>query len=222
MVVQFHLRTNSTAAHPAIFLKLEIPAREFGGYIFDCDGTLADNMPLHYRAWSLAMADFGGQYPKELFYEWGGRPTATIVAALNERFALSMDVESVVRRKEDYYFQLIPEVAPMEEVVEFARSLRGKSPLAVASGGHRALVVATLRALEIEDWFDAVVCAEDYDRGKPHPDPFLLAAKLLGVPPGDCVVFEDSPTGIEAAKSAGMAWVFVTSPNHHGKTSDQA
>lgn len=222
MVVQFHLRTNSTAAHPAIFLKLEIPAREFGGYIFDCDGTLADNMPLHYRAWSLAMADFGGQYPEELFYEWGGRPTANIVAALNERLGLSLDVESVVQRKEAYYFQLIPEVAPMEEVVEFARSLRGKSPLAVASGGHRALVVATLRALEIQDWFDAVVCAEDYDRGKPHPDPFLLAAKLLGVPPEDCVVFEDSPTGIEAAKAAGMACVFVTSPNHHGKTSDQA
>jgi HAD superfamily hydrolase (TIGR01509 family) len=203
-------------------LKLEIPAREFGGYIFDCDGTLADNMPLHYRAWSLAMADFGGQYPEELFYEWGGRPTANIVAALNERFGLSMDVESVVHRKEEYYFQLIPEVAPMEEVVGFARSLRGKSPLAVASGGHRALVVATLRALGIEDWFDAVVCAEDYDQGKPHPDPFLLAAKLLGVPPEDCVVFEDSPTGIEAAKSAGMEWVFVTSPDHHGKTSDQA
>jgi HAD superfamily hydrolase (TIGR01509 family) len=203
-------------------LKLEIPAREFGGYIFDCDGTLADNMPLHYRAWSLAMADFGGQYPEELFYEWGGRPTANIVAALNERFGLSMDVESVVHRKEEYYFQLIPEVAPMEEVVGFAQSLRGKSPLAVASGGHRALVVATLRALGIEDWFDAVVCAEDYDRGKPHPDPFLLAAKLLGVPPEDCVVFEDSPTGIEAAKSAGMEWVFVSSPDHHGKTSDQA
>lgn len=203
-------------------MKLEIPAREFGGYIFDCDGTLADNMPLHYRAWSLAMADFGGQYPEELFYEWGGRPTANIVAALNERFGLSMDVESVVHRKEEYYFQLIPEVAPMEEVVGFAQSLRGKSPLAVASGGHRALVVATLRALGIEDWFDAVVCAEDYDRGKPHPDPFLLAAKLLGVPPEDCVVFEDSPTGIEAAKSAGMEWVFVTSPDHHGKTSDQA
>jgi HAD superfamily hydrolase (TIGR01509 family) len=203
-------------------LKLEIPAREFGGYIFDCDGTLADNMPLHYRAWSLAMADFGGQYPEELFYEWGGRPTANIVAALNERFSLSMDVESVVHRKEEYYFQLIPEVAPMEEVVGFAQSLREKSPLAVASGGHRALVVATLRALGIEDWFDAVVCAEDYDRGKPHPDPFLLAAKLLGVPPGDCVVFEDSPTGIEAAKSAGMAWVFVTAPDHHGKTNSQA
>ena len=203
-------------------MKLDIPARDFEGYIFDCDGTLADNMPLHYRAWSRAMADFGGKYPEELFYEWGGRPTANIVAALNERFGLSMDVESVVHRKEEYYFQLIPEVAPMEEVVGFARSLWGKSPLAVASGGHRALVVATLRALGIEDWFDAVVCAEDYDQGKPHPDPFLLAAKLLGVPPEDCVVFEDSPTGIEAAKSAGMEWVFVTSPDHHGKTSDQA
>jgi HAD superfamily hydrolase (TIGR01509 family) len=92
----------------------------------------------------------------------------------------------------------------------------------VASGGHRELVVATLGAIGILEWFDAVVCAEDYDRGKPHPDPFLLAAKLIGVPPDGCVVFEDSPTGIEAAKAAGMAWVFVTSPHHHGKTNATA
>jgi HAD superfamily hydrolase (TIGR01509 family) len=203
-------------------LKLIIPARDFDGYIFDCDGTLADNMPLHYRAGSRAMADFGGQYPEELFYEWGGRPTAQIVAALNERFGLSMDVDSVVQRKEKYYIETIPEVQPMIEVVEFARSVRGKARLSVASGGHRELVVATLGAIGILEWFDAVVCAEDYDRGKPHPDPFLLAAKLIGVPPDGCVVFEDSPTGIEAAKAAGMAWVFVTSPHHHGKTNATA
>jgi HAD superfamily hydrolase (TIGR01509 family) len=203
-------------------LKLIIPARDFDGYIFDCDGTLADNMPLHYRAWSRAMADFGGQYPEELFYEWGGRPTAQIVAALNERFGLSMDVDSVVQRKEKYYIETIPEVQPMIEVVEFARSVRGKARLSVASGGHRELVVATLGVIGILEWFDAVVCAEDYDRGKPHPDPFLLAAKLIGVPPDGCVVFEDSPTGIEAAKAAGMAWVFVTSPHHHGKTNATA
>jgi HAD superfamily hydrolase (TIGR01509 family) len=199
-------------------LKLDIPARDFDGYIFDCDGTLADNMPLHYRAWSRAMADFGGKYPEELFYEWGGRPTAHIVAALNERFGLAMDVDAVVRRKEKYYFEMIPELQPMTEVVDFARATRGKSRLSVASGGHRELVVATLHALGIFEWFDAVVCAEDYERGKPHPDPFLLAAKLMGVSPGECVVFEDSPTGIEAAKAAGMAWVFVSPPHHHGKS----
>ena len=203
-------------------MKLDIPARDFDGYIFDCDGTLADNMPLHYRAWSRAMADFGGKYPEELFYEWGGRPTAHIVAALNERFGLAMDVEAVVHRKEKYYFELIPEVQPMPEVVEFARAARGKARLSVASGGHRELVTATLQALGILEWFDAVVCAEDYDRGKPHPDPFLLAAKLMDVPPADCVVFEDSPTGIEAAKAAGMAWVFVASSHHDGKNGTTA
>ena len=166
-------------------------------------------MPLHYRAWSRAMEDFGGTYPEELFYQWGGRPTAQIVVALNERYGLAMDVDAVVRRKEEYYLALIPEVEPMESVVEYARARVGRTPMAVASGGHRELVVATLEALGILDWFDAVVCAEDYERGKPHPDPFLLAAKRLGVEPGACVVFEDSPTGIEAAKAAGMAWVFV-------------
>jgi HAD superfamily hydrolase (TIGR01509 family) len=193
-------------------LKLVIPDREFGGYIFDCDGTLADNMPLHYRAWSRAMEDFGGTYPEELFYQWGGRPTAHIVGALNERFGLAMDVDAVVRRKEEYYLELIPEVEPMTEVVEFARARRGKAPMAVASGGHRELVVETLEALGIAEWFGAVVCAEDYDRGKPYPDPFLTAASRLGVDPQECVVFEDSPTGIEAAKAAGMAWVLVQSP----------
>lgn len=201
---------------------LDIPPRDFDGYIFDCDGTLADNMPLHYRAWSRAMADFGGKYPEELFYEWGGRPTARIVSALNERFGLTMDVDAVVHRKEKYYLELIPEVRPMAEVVECARRAREKARLSVASGGHRALVVATLRALGILEWFDAVVCAEDYERGKPHPDPFLLAAKLMGVTPAGCVVFEDSPTGIEAAKAAGMAWVFVASSHLDGKTGTTA
>ena len=103
----------------------------------------------------------------------------------------------------------------MADVVDFARAMRGKARLSVASGGHRELVVATLQAMQILEWFDAVVCAEDYERGKPHPDPFLLAAKLIGVPPAECVVFEDSPTGIEAAKAAGMDWVLVPSVAEH-------
>jgi HAD superfamily hydrolase (TIGR01509 family) len=81
--------------------------------------------------------------------------------------------------------------------------------MAIASGGHHELVDATLKALGITSLFDAVVCAEDYVHGKPAPDPFLKAAELLGVPAKDCVVFEDSPTGIAAAEAAGMAHVFV-------------
>ncbi|MEI8294109.1 MAG: HAD family phosphatase [bacterium] len=190
-------------------MKLEIPNRPFGGYIFDCDGTIADNMPLHYRAWSMAMADFGGEYPEDLFYAWGGRPTAVIVGLLNTKYGLTLNVEETVRRKEKYYRELIPEVVAVPEVLDIITSLHSSAPLAVASGGHRELVEATLDVLGIRQLFKAIVCAEDYERGKPNPDPFLLAAKLMSVPPEDCLVFEDSPIGVEAAQSAGMAWVLV-------------
>ena len=193
-------------------MKLDIPNRAFGGYIFDCDGTIADNMPLHYRAWSMAMADFGGEYPEELFYAWGGRPTAVIVGLLNEKYGLALDVDQTVQRKEKYYLSLIPEVVPVPEVLEIVKSMHGTVPLSVVSGGHRELVEATLDVFGIRDLFQAIVCAEDYERGKPHPEPFLLAAKLMSVPPEDCVVFEDSPIGIEAAKAANMAWVHVPGP----------
>ncbi len=188
---------------------LPLPAGDFRAFIFDCDGTLADNMPLHYRAWSRAMADFGGSYPEELFYEWGGVPTAEIVRRLNARFGLTLDVDQVVERKEHYYREMIPQVEAVHHVVELVRGHHGEKPMAVASGGHRDLVVRTLHALGIHDLFDAVIAAEDYDRGKPHPDPFLTAAARLGVEPAHCLVFEDTATGAQAAQAAGMACVLV-------------
>lgn len=188
---------------------IQFPTRRFGGYIFDCDGTIADTMPLHFRAWTRAMEDFGGKFPEDLFYSWGGKPTTVIVEQLNAMFGLSLDLEKTVRRKEDYYLEMIAEVAPVGPVLDFARSIHGTAPMAIASGGHHELVDVTLEALGITSLFDAVICAEDYVHGKPAPDPFLEAAKRMGVEAKDCVVFEDSPTGIEAAEAAGMAHVFV-------------
>ena len=194
-----------------ILLRVEItfPTRRFGGYIFDCDGTLADTMPLHFRAWTRTMENLEGQFPEDLFYAWGGKPTDVIVRQLNARFGLSLDIEKTARQKEDYFLALVSEVEAIEPVLDFAKSLRGIAPMAVASGGHHELVDSTLAALGITELFDAVVCAEDYAQGKPAPDPFLEAARRLQVPAHDCVVFEDSPTGIEAAEAAGMAHVFV-------------
>ena len=190
-------------------MPLELPAGDFRAFIFDCDGTLADNMPLHFSAWTRAMDDFGGSYPEELFYEWGGVPTGDIVRRLNAKFGLAMDVDEVVHRKEHYYRESIPQVRPVHDVVALLRAHHGKVPLAVASGGHRDLVERTLVALGIRDLFDAVVAAEDYKRGKPAPDPFLKAAERLRVEPQHCLVFEDTETGAQAARAAGMAWVLV-------------
>jgi HAD superfamily hydrolase (TIGR01509 family) len=192
-------------------MQLDLPEHPFKAYIFDCDGTVADSMPLHYRAWTRAMAEGCGQFPEELFYEWGGTPTLEIVRRLNVQFGSSLDPVSTVQRKEQYYLEMIPEVLPIEPVVILVKQLHGTAPMAVASGGHRELVMGTLNALGLTGYFDAVVCAEDYERGKPHPDPFLEAARRLGVSPAECLVFEDSPTGIDAAKAAGMQWVLVPS-----------
>ena len=192
-------------------MQLQIPDRVFAGYIFDCDGTLADTMPLHYRAWKRLLDEHGGNFPEDMFYRLGGKTTESIIELLNERDGLKIDMHAGAERKEQYYVELIAEVQAIEPVLRIARQMAGRVPIAVASGGYRKYVELTLAAIGVQDLFDAVVCAEDYARGKPHPDPFLEAARRLNVPPEDCVVFEDSAMGVEAARAAGMACVFVPS-----------
>jgi HAD superfamily hydrolase (TIGR01509 family) len=189
-----------------------LPPGEFAGYIFDCDGTLADTMPTHYKAWLTALGEHAETFPEAMFYEMGGVPTARIVEVLNERHGYNLPVRETVERKEAIFLDLSQEIAAIEPVVALARQFSGKKPLAVASGGHRRIVMNTLRALGIVELFQAIVCSEDYKLGKPAPDPFLEAAKRLGVEPSKCLVFEDTSTGIAAAKAAGMQYVLVPSP----------
>lgn len=193
-------------------MRLDLPAHPFQAYIFDCDGTIADTMPLHFRAWTRAMKEFGGTFPEDLFYSWGGIPTFKIVEQLNAKFGTTMDPEVVPVVKEQYFVELIPEVLPIEPVVALVKQFHGTAPMAVASGGHREIVIKTLDALGLTGFFDTIVGAEDVAHGKPAPDPFLEAARRLGVEPAACLVFEDSPTGIEAAKAAGMQYVLIPSP----------
>jgi len=190
---------------------MQLPERDFDAYIFDCDGTLADTMGLHYEAWKMALAPHGADLPEDLYYEWGGRPTREIVEALNEMQGLFMDPETMVHHKEGLYHQLLPGVQPIEAVVAIARSLHGKKPLAVASGGGRRSVQATLQGLGLIHLFDTIVTSEDYKNGKPSPDPYLEAARRLGVDPSGCLVFEDTEIGRQSAEAAGMQCIVVDS-----------
>jgi beta-phosphoglucomutase family hydrolase len=190
-------------------MKLKLPAGEFRAYLFDCDGTIVDSMPLHYIAWKKALAEWNCGFEEELFYSWGGRPVKEIIATLNQMHGLNMPVDTVAKRKESLYFELEDELKAIPEVVEQIEAKHGRIPLAVVSGSRRNSVVHSLSALSLLDKFDVLVCAEDYERGKPAPDCFLTAAARLGVEPRDCLVFEDTEMGIEAATAAGMASVRV-------------
>jgi HAD superfamily hydrolase (TIGR01509 family) len=193
-------------------MKLELPARSFRAYLFDCDGTIVDSMPLHYIAWKKALAEWNCSFEEQLFYAWGGRPVTEIIAGLNKRDGLNMPVDAVAKRKEDLYFELLPQIKAIPEVVEHIEAKHGHIPLAVVSGSRRDSVLGSLNALHLIDKFDVLVCAEDYVRGKPAPDCFLVAAERLGVPPEDCLVFEDTDLGIQAATAAGMASVRIPAP----------
>ena len=193
-------------------MKIELPAGEFEAYIFDCDGTLADTMPLHYQAWLAVLKGHECDFPEALFYELGGVPTERIVEILNERHGCSMPVRETATHKDELFIQLIPQTLPIEPVVELVHQFHGVKPLAVASGGTRNIVTRTLEALGILRKFQTIVTVEDYRLGKPAPDPFLEAARQLGVAQQKCLVFEDTSAGITAARAANMQWVLVEPP----------
>jgi beta-phosphoglucomutase family hydrolase len=193
-------------------MKLQLPAGDFRAYLFDCDGTIADSMPLHYIAWKNALAEWNCEFDEQLFYSWGGRPVIEIISALNKINGLKMPVEAVARRKESLSYEQLPRLRAIPEVVEQIEAQHGRIPLAVVSGSRRSSVTGSLTTLNLLDKFATIVTAEDYKNGKPAPDAFLLAASRLGVAPADCLVFEDTDLGIQAATAAGMASVRVPQP----------
>jgi HAD superfamily hydrolase (TIGR01509 family) len=187
------------------------------GLIFDCDGTLADTMPAHYRAWTAMLARYGIPFPEDRFYAMGGMPTARIIRVLAAEAGIAVaDVDGMVREKETAFLANLHAIRPLEAVVAVAAAYRARLPMAVASGGYRETITRTLDRLGIRGWFDVLVTAEDTPRHKPEPDVFLEAARRLGVPAAGCVVFEDTDIGLEAARRAGMASVDVRGWNERG------
>lgn len=179
------------------------------GIIFDCDGTLADTMPLHWRAWQIITARHRLHLPEDRFYALGGIPSRDILKMLSQEQGLAIDHLAVAREKEAEYLPLIAQVEPINTVVGVARANHGKIPLAVASGGTRKIIEQVLEHLGICHLFDAIVTSEDVINQKPAPDIFLAAAHRIGVPPHRCRAYEDTDLGMQAIRAAGMEAVDV-------------
>jgi len=193
------------------------PTNSYGGYIFDCDGTLVDTMPLHHTAWSeaLALANSGIDFTWDLFVSRAGMSLEQTAHELGAQFEVALDVTTVVGHQRRVYAGLATKVAPIAEVVAFAETLyRQGLPLAVASGSAKPDVLAVLKQVGIATWFRSVLGPGDVARGKPFPDIFLLAASNLEQKPEGCLVIEDGQMGIEAARRAGMDCVVVGPPPH--------
>lgn len=183
--------------------------REIKGIIFDCDGTLADTMPLHWKAWSTVTSKHGLRFPEDRFYALGGVPSRDIIAMLCREQGLELDCHAVAREKEESYLPFLPEVQPVEIIVKVAEANHGKLPMAVASGGLKPIIEQVLQHLGIFHYFDAIVTSEDVKHQKPAPDIFLEAARRIGVAPELCRAYEDTDLGMQAIRAAGMEAIDV-------------
>lgn len=190
---------------------LEIPDYPFQAYIFDCDGTLVDSMPRHYEAWlaSLKLHNAPFDFTEEFFYARAGVREQDVVIELNAQHGSTVDPDAVAESKVEMFLKIIPQMEAIKPVADFARSLEGRFPMAVASGSEEIIVRGCLAASGLLHLFPTIVTPAYVQRGKPAPDMFLLAAEKMGVDPKECLVLEDGQAGIVAAEAAGMQWAFV-------------
>ena len=188
---------------------IELPSH-FKALIFDLDGTLADTMPIHYKACQMVCNKNGFDFPIDYFYQEAGKPTLHVFKNLINKLQIKgVDSKQLGGEKEQVFLELIKFVKPLSIVSEIAKYYKGKIPMAIGSGGQKKTVELTLNAIGFNDFFDSVVTCDDVENYKPDPETFLKAASEMGIEPKDCVVFEDGEPGIVAALKAGMMVVDV-------------
>ncbi len=179
------------------------------GIVFDCDGTLADTMPIHWVAWSSVADKYQLTFTEERFYSLGGVPPHEILHLLSEEQGVELDPQLVAHEKEELYLTYLDQVQPVEEVVSVARARSGEIPMGVASGSPRPVLETVLGFLDLLKHFDAWVGGEEVRRSKPAPDIFIEAARRIGVQPEKCLAYEDTDLGMQSALDAGMKVIDV-------------
>lgn len=180
-------------------------------FIFDMDGTLVDNMPYHYQSWLDVFTQMGVPMTLERLHQNDRGTVDQIIRALLGEEISDAQVVEIAERKEAIYREIYrPHMTPVDGLQRFLnQSRRLGIPMALATNARSGNVDYILDGLDLRACFQVVVGDEDVRKGKPDPEGLLLTAARLGMPPGRCIVFEDSRSGIEAAQRAGMRAVVV-------------
>ncbi|MFX1418008.1 MAG: HAD family hydrolase [Promethearchaeota archaeon] len=180
--------------------------------IFDMDGVLADTGPIHFESWVKMAAEIGMEFTREMFEETFGQQSPTITRKLVGPEVDEGLVEKWGNLKEQYYREMIREkLTPLPGVLRIIKELKSRGfKLGIGSSGPPENVELLLTQLKIKSYFDVIITAAEVKNGKPNPNVFLKIAATLNILPKNCLVIEDAPVGIEAAKRAGMISIALT------------
>jgi pseudouridine-5'-monophosphatase len=185
------------------------------GIIFDLDGTLLDTEPLYTQATQQLLDPYGHTYSMALKKQCMGGDSRRSAQMTIDEYGLPMSIEEYLSSRDDYLAELFPTSPEISGATELlAALLRVEIPIGLATSSHHHLCEIKLSNQSWKSAFTSIICGDDASvaKGKPEPDIFLACAALLGLPAENCIVFEDSPTGIKAAKAAGMRVVAINSP----------
>lgn len=185
-------------------------SKGYKAFLYDCDGTLADNMAAHKETYIKAALQKGHNITGDIVDELAGWPVIDVVREINKRFKTDFEPAEFKQLKYELFLnEYIDLTQPIEFVTEHLKAHAGKVKIGVVSGSGREAVERTLQVIGVKHLVEVMVCAGETERGKPYPDPFLAAAKMLNVAPQHCLVFEDGDAGVQSAQRAGMKSVRI-------------
>lgn len=180
------------------------------GLIFDCDGTLVDTLPIYRAAYRKILAPYKSSIAEDWFEARKGISAAMTIQSFAEEEGLNLDIQQMLKALHDNFVEGLKNLDELIAIATIVRQYYKKIPMAVASSGLRHFVVPSLQRVELFQYFDCLVTVEEVKHPKPAPDIFIESAKRIGVHPSDCLVFEDSAEGMEAAHRANMIAVDAT------------
>ncbi|MEK6397335.1 MAG: HAD family phosphatase [Terriglobus sp.] len=182
----------------------------FRALIFDCDGTLVETLPAHIAALQATLGPMGILPTMEWAHTLYGTTPPQVLLAIEDTYGpIPAPHAEVLKMWVENYAKNLHMLCRIDPVCNVALGFQTLVPMAVASNNQRANIEATLRAVGMESVITEIVSGQDVAKGKPAPDIFLEAARRLNVAPADCIVFEDSREGVEAAEAAGMRVIRV-------------
>lgn len=181
----------------------------YKGIVFDMDGTLIDSMGAHGKAWQQTCEQYDYPYDSEYMHNLGGVPTRETVGLMNEKYGLSHDLDEVTETKRQAFLKLDDTPTVIEDTFAVMQRYQNILKMGVGTGSDRSNAIDVLTETDLLARLETVVTASDVKYGKPHGETFITVAKNMGLAPKDCVVFEDTEIGRQAAQNAGMDCIMV-------------
>jgi beta-phosphoglucomutase family hydrolase len=181
----------------------------YKGIVFDMDGTLIDSMGAHGLAWRRTCEKYAYPFDGQYIHNLGGVPTREIVKLLNEKHGLSHDLDQVTETKRLAFLELKDSPSIIDDTFQVMLRYQGILKMGVGTGSERNNAISMLTDTGLLERLETVVTATDVTHGKPHGETFITVATNMGLQPNECVVFEDTEVGRQAAQNAGMDCIMV-------------